>query len=62
MTKDELISELRKALKPLAEEPLKDEMPTETMMCDLSDAQMDELILAARKALKTQVTNEARIH
>lgn len=54
MTKDELIAELRKALKPLAEEPLKDEMPHDHRLCDLNDTHMDEVILAARKAIDAQ--------
>ena len=51
MNMDAKIAALRKALKPLADEPLKDEMPTDNRLCDLGDNEMDAVILAAREAM-----------
>lgn len=62
MSKDELIAELRAALEPLATEPLKDELPTNNRLCDLSDGDMDAMIRRARKAMELTSDPYPSIH
>ena len=63
MTKDKIIEALRKALRPLAEEPTKDEAERADipMMCNLSDGEMDRIILDARAAMQLRA-GESSIH
>ena len=51
MTKDEVINQLRAALKPLAQQDMKEEMPGEDRFCDMNDEKMDEIIQRARDAM-----------
>jgi hypothetical protein len=64
MTKDQIIAELREALKPLADEPTKDEGERADipMMCNLSDTGMDAIILRARKAMELSSIEVPSIH